>query len=130
MPHLIVQYSANLESSLDLEDFGRKMHEAMLVSGTFPLAGIRVRAFAADHAIIADQHEKNAFIAMVLRMGAGRSLEEKRKAGDLVMEAAKAATEQLLSEPYFALSLEIVEIDPELSWKANSIHPRLKVDNS
>jgi 5-carboxymethyl-2-hydroxymuconate isomerase len=32
----------------------------------------------------------------------------------------------LFATPHFALSLEIREIDPELSWKRNAIHPRLR----
>ena len=33
---------------------------------------------------------------------------------------------ELLAEPYFALSFEICEIDPDTTWKKNSIHPRLR----
>ncbi|TGU68353.1 5-carboxymethyl-2-hydroxymuconate isomerase, partial [Mesorhizobium sp. M1C.F.Ca.ET.144.01.1.1] len=32
----------------------------------------------------------------------------------------------LFATPHFALSLEIREIDAELSWKKNAIHPRLR----
>ena len=32
----------------------------------------------------------------------------------------------LFETPHFALSLEIREIDPALSWKKNAIHPRLR----
>ncbi|MBI4046145.1 MAG: 5-carboxymethyl-2-hydroxymuconate isomerase, partial [Devosia nanyangense] len=32
----------------------------------------------------------------------------------------------LFDTPHFALSLEIREIHPDLSWKKNAIHPRLR----
>jgi 5-carboxymethyl-2-hydroxymuconate isomerase len=32
----------------------------------------------------------------------------------------------LFETPHFALSLEVREIDPALSWKKNSIHLRLR----
>ena len=41
------------------------------------------------------------------------------------MEEAKKIFDELLEEKYFALSLEIIEIEKSYSWKVNSIHNRL-----
>ena len=47
-----------------------------------------------------------------------------------MVEAVFAAVSEYLAglfeTPHFALSLEIREIDPALSWKKNAIHPRLR----
>ena len=40
--------------------------------------------------------------------------------------AAEGALAPLFGSPHFALSLEIREIDPELSWKRNAMHARLR----
>jgi len=125
MPHLTIQYSANLEEHLSLPDYCDRMHEVMLQSGVFPLAGIRVRAFKADHVVIADKLPENAYIDMVLRMGEGRSVEDRRAVGDTIIETATEFCHSLMAKPHFALSLEIVEIQKQFSWKKNSIHPRL-----
>lgn len=98
----------------------------MIETGIFPEGGIRVRAFAADYYSIADNHPDNAFADMVLRIGIGRTMDEKSNAGEAIMAVARHSFNGLLDEPHFALSLEIVEIGKALSWKANSIHPRLK----
>ena len=74
----------------------------------------------------ADGHPENGFADLVLRMGAGRTLADKKRAGEAILQVARAHFSPLLDRPHFALSLEIVEIDPDLSWKVNSIHDRLK----
>ena len=126
MAHLVIQYSANLDHKVDMPALCEELCSVMADTGIFPLGGVRVRAFGAEAYAVADGDPKNAFADLVLRMGAGRSPEDKKGAGEAILAAAKAHFSALLAEPHFALSLEIVEIDPVLSWKINSIHPRLK----
>ena len=76
----------------------------MLSSGVFPLAGIRVRAFAADHAVVADQLPDNGFVDMILRMGEGRSADDKKQVGQSLMKQAESVCAKLLDKPHFALS--------------------------
>ena len=126
MPHLRLEYSANLEGKADIAAVCAAAHEAILATGIFELGAPRVRAFPAPHYAIADRHAENAFVDMVFRLGAGRSGEDKKRIGDAIMTAVAAALAPLLAEPHFALSLEVVEIDPDLSWKMNSMHARLR----
>lgn len=129
MPHLAIQYSANLETQTDLQALCDTLSDVMIETGLFPKGGIRVRAMACSSYAIADNHAQNGFADMVLRMGAGRSLQDRQRAGEAILAAAKTHFQGLLDQPHFALSLEIIEIDPNLSWKVNSIHPRLKLAN-
>ncbi|QYK42707.1 MAG: 5-carboxymethyl-2-hydroxymuconate Delta-isomerase [Paracoccaceae bacterium] len=125
MPHLTVEYSPGLADRVAIAGLCRDLHAAMVATGVFPLAGIRVRAHAADFAIVADGHPANGFVALTLAAGAGRPRDVLADAGARIMAAAEAALAGPLSTPHFALSLEIREIDPELSWKNNPIHARL-----
>ena len=126
MPHLTIEYSANLAKQTDLDQLCRVLHGAMTQCGLFELGAIRVRALRADHYAIADQLPKNAFAHLILRIGAGRSTEERRRAGEMIFAAASAQLAPLFETPHFALTLEMVEIDATLSWKKNTIHPRLR----
>lgn len=126
MPHLTIQYSKNLNGGFDMQSLCETLRLTMIDVGIFPLGGIRVRAFAADAASIADDHPDNAFVDMVLRIGAGRSRDEKKQAGEAILATAREFFQEVLDTPHFALSLEIIEIDPLLSWKINSIHSRVK----
>lgn len=125
MPHLQIQYSPGLEALVDIQDFCDQLNDVMVQSGIFPLAGVRVRAFRADFVSVADKHPANAFCAMQVYMGAGRTVAQKQAAGEAINNCAKAFFQVLLSQPHFMLSLDIFENDPALSWKTNPIHARI-----
>lgn len=126
MPHLTIEYSANLEPAGDLPGLCLTLRTALLDCGVFEEGAIRVRALPCPHYAIADLLAENAFAALVLRIGAGRSQDDQVRVGVAVMQAAKSHFAVQLARPHFALSLDIVENDPALSWKTNSIHPRLR----
>ena len=126
MPHFTAEYSGNLDRVVDMAAFCECIRVAMLDTGLFELGAVRVRALRAEAYAIADALPQNAFIDMSLRIGTGRSAEDKQRAGELIFEAASMFFAAQLAAPHFALSLEIREIDPALSWKRNSIHPRLR----
>lgn len=125
MPHLSMEYSAGLEARCDMQTVARTAYQAMIDAGIFPMGGIRVRAYRADIAIVADDHPENDFLAMTLAVGAGRDTDTLKAAGDTIFAAVQGALTGPLSTPHFALSLEIREIDPALSWKDTPIHARL-----
>ena len=126
MPHLTIEYSANLDGRADIGALCETLLKTVLETGLFELGAVRVRALRADHYAIADQLPENAFVDLNLRIGKGRTAEEKKRAGDAIFAAAAEVLGPLFETPHFALSLEIREIDAELSWKKNAIHPRLR----
>lgn len=125
MPHLAIEYSSGLDARADMAAVCQSLHAAMIETGIFPLAGIRVRAYRADYCIVADNLPENDFLAMTLSVGAGRTSEDLKAAGDTIFKAAQAALAGPLSTTHFALSLEIRVINPDLSWKDTPIHTRL-----
>ncbi len=130
MPHLTIEYSANLDTAGDLDGLCAALRGTLLETGIFEEGAIRVRALPCPHYAIADMLPENAFAAMILRIGAGRSLSEKQRAGEAALATARAHFAACLASPHFALSLDIVENDPALSWKLNTIHPRLRAKAS
>ena len=125
MAHLIVEMSDTVARSIDNDDLCDGLHQGMIQTGIFPLAGIRVRAYRAAACAIADKHPSNGFVALTLIVGHGRTKADLAAAGEIVFAAAKQHLRDWLAEHYFGLSLEIREIDPDLTWKSNTIRPRL-----
>lgn len=121
-----IEYSANLDQSIDMAGFCRLVSRAILASGLFEPGAVRVRALRAEAYAVADLLPGNGFIDMSLRIGRGRSAEEKQAAGEAIFATASDHLAKLLASPHFALSMEIREIDAELSWKKNAMHPRLR----
>lgn len=126
MPHLSVEYSANLDGRADIAGLCERLLAAVLETGLFEVGAVRVRALRAEHYAIADRLPENAFVDLNFRIGTGRTLDERKRAGEAIFAAAQEVLAPLLAAPHFALSLEIREIDSELSWKRNAIHPRLR----
>ena len=126
MPHLTIEYSSNLDGRTDIGSLCREVLRAALSTNVFETGAVRVRALRCEHYAIADDQPENAFVAIRVRMAAGRTLETRRKVGDAVFSAAEAYLASLFETPYFALSLDVAEIDAELNWKNNAMHARLR----
>ncbi len=124
MPHLLIQYSSNLEARADISAFCELMRQKITTLTTYPLGGIRVRAEPQKHYALADGHQDNAFIDMIFRLGKGRSFEQKQETGDLLMQETQDFFKDELAKGYLMASLELVELQ-ETSWKVNPIHARI-----
>ncbi|MCE8516719.1 5-carboxymethyl-2-hydroxymuconate Delta-isomerase [Ruegeria pomeroyi] len=125
MPHFIVEYSGNLEDALDIGALCEVIRATAAGIDTFPMPGIRVRAFRADHWAIADGDPKHGFIDISIRLRAGRAPEVKRAAANEIFEAVRAFVAPVMAQRSLALSLEMRDIDPDLSPKTGSIRDHL-----
>lgn len=126
MPHFTLEYSANLDGVVDMKALCRQVLKAALATGVFETGAVRVRAIRCDAYAIADDKPGNSFIDVSLRLAVGRDLSTRRSAGDQVFEAMTQFLALRFPTQNFALSFEMREIDPQLSWKKNSIHERLR----
>ena len=126
MPHFTIEHSANLGTQTDMHGLCDVIHAAALATGFFELGAIRVRAISCDYYAVADRLPENAFAHITLRLGRGRSAADKKAIGETIFAAADRHFASLLAKPHFALSLEIVEIDGDMNWKKNAIHPRTR----
>lgn len=126
MPHLTLEYSANLEAKVDMSAVCNAAADAILDTGLFEPGAVRVRSLRSDAYAIADRLPENAFLDMSFRIGVGRTAADKQRAGDAIFAAVSEHLASLFETPHFALSLEVREIDALLSWKRNAIHPRLR----
>ena len=126
MPHCSIEYSANLDGKVDMGGLCSALLQAILSTGLFEIGAVRVRALRCEAYAVADRLPENAFIDVSFRIGRGRTGEEKKHTGEVMFAAAGDYLAPLFATPHFALSLEIREIDPDLSWKKNAIHPRLR----
>ncbi|MFM1988316.1 MAG: hypothetical protein RJA99_1273 [Pseudomonadota bacterium] len=125
LPHVVVEFSANLRARADVPALLRAAHAAALATGVFPRGGTRTRAEERADYVIADGHPDNAFVHVTLRIGHGRDLATRRRAGRQVFDAVVAELAPAFEAGPLALSFEVQEIDPDLSWKHNTIHDHL-----
>ncbi|NNF80821.1 MAG: 5-carboxymethyl-2-hydroxymuconate Delta-isomerase [Rhizobiales bacterium] len=126
MPHLILEYSANLDDVLDIQALVHAVHEAALGTGVFPKGGCRTRGSRCEAYEIADGHADNGFIHLTARIGAGRPVEVRQEAGNAIFAALTASLEEVFAARPIGISFEIVEINPDTSWKKNNLHEAVK----
>jgi 5-carboxymethyl-2-hydroxymuconate isomerase len=122
MPHLIVEYSANLETDLDMPVLARALHEAALATGIFPIGGCRTRLARRDVYVIGDGHPDNRFVHVEVRIGMGRPPDVRQQAAQQIFKALEGATAEVFAAHPLGLTLQIVEIDPVGSLKHNNLH--------
>src|SRR6267142_3706732 len=128
MPHFTIEYSANLDTRVDMGVVVEIVRKAAVETGIFPLGGIRVRAIRCAHFAIADGRPDFGFLDMVLRLGEGRDLAARKQAGEHIFSALSAYLDPVFANQKFALSFDMQINDKETSWKRNNIHEALKVE--
>ncbi|RXH03700.1 5-carboxymethyl-2-hydroxymuconate Delta-isomerase [Bradyrhizobium vignae] len=128
MPHFTIEYSANLDGRLDIGAVCEVVRKAAVETGIFPLGGIRVRAVKCEHYAIADARQDYGFLDMVLRIGEGRDLPTRQRAGEQVFQALSRHLDPVFAASKFALSFDMQINDKDTSWKRNNIHDALKVE--
>ncbi|MCK1310323.1 MULTISPECIES: 5-carboxymethyl-2-hydroxymuconate Delta-isomerase [Bradyrhizobium] len=128
MPHFTIEYSANLDDRLDIGAACEVVRKAAVETGIFPLGGIRVRAVKCEHYAIADARQDYGFLDMVLRIGEGRDLPTRKKAGEQIFQALSRHLDPVFASSKFALSFDMQINDKDTSWKRNNIHDALKAE--
>ena len=118
MPHLKIEYTANLEAQ------GRFEFLCGALAGTmasladahgkpvFPLAGTRVLAYPAPAHAVGDCTAGQGFIYMNLRVTPGRTAQVLEAAGAALLARVRAHFEALSLPVAFAVTLHIDEITP------------------
>jgi len=126
MAHFILEYSANLDpGELDVDVLFEKLHVAAVDTSLFPLAGIRSRAHRCEHFRIADGNAKHGFVHLQVKLGAGRSEDEKRSAAEAFFKVLGAHLNPLYEQQGLAISFEMTELPSTLKYNKNNLRDYL-----
>jgi len=126
LPHLIVEYSANIEDRIALDALLDKLHACALGTGVFPLGGVRIRAQRADVYRIADLSPENGFVHLTALIGHGRPLDVQQRAGEELFAVVTGHLADLYEQSPLAISLNVQEFHPVLNFKKNNLHEHVK----
>lgn len=131
MPHLTLEYSANLAHADSIGRLCDTLAQCLAAQRdneqrVYPLGGIRVRALRCEQYCIADGRADAAFLHANLKIAAGRSEASKKATGDALFALIKQHFAAAFEQSGLALSLEINEFSESGTWKHNNLHARLK----
>lgn len=119
---MVVEYSANLEPVLDLDGLLDRLYRTAIETGMFPLGGIRIRAYKAEHYRIADCDPDNAFVHVTAVVGSGRPLDRRERVSRQLFETLCDALGPLSAASPLAISFNMREFDAVLNFKKNNLH--------
>lgn len=133
MPHLTVEYSANLGEQARMPALMRELATALLDQRAedgkpvYPKGGVRVRALpCADYCVGDGSMPDAAFVHATLRVGRGRSADTLKATGDAILATLTQHFAELYAQRGLALSAAVEEFGPLGTWKQNNLHERLR----
>jgi 5-carboxymethyl-2-hydroxymuconate isomerase len=145
MPHLVILYTGQLDTEVNMTTLCRQLADAMLTvkdeadKPVFPTGGTRVLAYPAPHYAVADggaaglaaaqfdTHPKGsgdyAFVYLHVRMGKGRTEATQQRAGQTLVDVTKAFFAPVMAQRHIGITLQI-DVGPEVfDAKHSNIHP-------
>ena len=133
MPHLVILYTPNLETDIDMTRLCRALADTMLTQldetgkQVFPTGGTRVLAYPATHYAVADGKRDYGFVYLNLRMGkgpgGGRSDAIRKEAGRALMDCLKVFFDPVFNDHLVGLTLQIDEGAQVFDGKLGNLHP-------
>ena len=133
MPHVVINYSENLEPLVDMAAFCREIAAALVAQKdangmpVFPTGGTRVFAYPARHCAIADGKGDYGVCYVNMRIAKGRSEATKTAAGDALLRLAQARFADAFAKGRVGVTIQIDESPGQVyDAKHSNLHPLFK----
>ena len=121
MPHIAIDYTANLADDLATLGLPQKLHEAAQALGVFPINGLRTFARVIEEYRVGANTKNEAFINIQIRIAPGRPEELRQRIVDTLFATAEQTLATLIEKRPIGLQLEITEFDRSLTRMAGSL---------
>lgn len=126
MPHLYIEYTSNIKEEADIPGLLQRVNHTLLShKDIIPIGGLRSRAIELTDYLVADGTADDAFVHATLKLGKGRTEEDKKAVCDDLFSTIQEHFTDLFGRRYLALSMELYEFQAP-TWKQNNIHTRYK----
>lgn len=118
--------SANVAEHHDVDELVDVVHAAALADGLAAADALRTRAAKRDHYRVAIGHNDHAFVAIVARIGPGRSQEDKTRFLSAILDAAESHLGKTPTPLAIAWSAELQEINPQNRINRNRVRQHMQ----
>jgi 5-carboxymethyl-2-hydroxymuconate isomerase len=129
MPHLLIQYSGNLDGQADMTALCRNLADTLVAqrgddgAPVFPPGATRVLAYPAQHFAVADNERDYAFAYLNLRMKKGRSEATQQRIGAALLATAKATFDPIQTRRLVGVTVQIDVSSEVYEGRVNNIDP-------
>lgn len=122
MPHVILEYSANILDDADFPHMFAQLHQLLVEHGKCRLDDIKSRAIGCEHYRVGDGDERNAFAHLTLCLLEGRDADALQGLGEACLELMQTFYANSLAEQRCDLTVEIRPMRRDSYFKVSS-HP-------
>ncbi len=132
MPHVVIEYTANLEPDADMATLCRTLAATLVAqrdaegARVFPIGGTRVLAYPAHTFAVADGEPDRAFVYLNVRIATGRSAPVVKATGEALLAAVKAHFAAPFERRPLGITLQIDEGEATYDAKHSNLHPLFK----
>ena len=130
MPHVVVQYTSNLESKVDMPQLCREIAATLIEQKNeaggplFPIGGTRVLAYPAQAYAVGDAKGDYGFCYINIRIAAGRSDAKKKATGDAVLATVRGLFAAAFESSHIGVTIQIDESPGQVyDAKHSNLHP-------
>ena len=129
MPHVVVQYTANLDPDAAIGSLCHSLAEVLVAqrdangARVFPIGGTRVLAYPAQHFAVADGAPDRAFVFIEARIAPGRLPAVVSAAGEAMMAVVRSHFQALFASRSIGITLQVNEGAATFDGKHNNMHP-------
>ncbi len=129
MPHVVVQYTANLDPEADMGRLCHALAEVLVAqrdaagARVFPIGGTRVLAYPAPHFAVGDGQPDRCFVYLQVRIAPGRERSLVTATGEALIAAVKLHFATIFATRAIGITLQIDEGEPVFDAKHSTLHP-------
>jgi 5-carboxymethyl-2-hydroxymuconate isomerase len=129
MPHVTIQYSANLDPEANMGVLCAALAEVIRAQRDeqgkriFPIGGTRVMAYPATAFAVADGAPDRAFVYLNVRIAQGRTAAQVAATGEALMATVRSHFAALFASRALGITLQIDEGEPRFDAKHSNLHP-------
>lgn len=110
MPHIIVEYSKNIDDIIDVAKLVHKLHEGLAAQG-IDKARIKTRAHGCNYVAVGDHGSHGHMVHTTLLLLAGRDVATKKQYGDALHKIMTDAVDARVKS--CSMTLEIRDMDAD-----------------
>jgi 5-carboxymethyl-2-hydroxymuconate isomerase len=121
MPHIQIDYTANLEDVVIGKKLVDVIHTITVDSGIFPVWGIRTFARPVQHYRVGNGEVDNGFVNVTVRIAPGRNLALRQRINQELFGVVLQSMDELFKTHRLGCQLEVTEFDAEVSIYKNNL---------
>jgi 5-carboxymethyl-2-hydroxymuconate isomerase len=126
MAHFILEYSDNLgQDDSSIQSLFSGLYDAAVQTGIFPAKGLRFKAYPCNQYRIADGNPDHGFVHLEVKLGVGRTLDQRKLASEVIFQALTAHFQNLIDSRGMAVSFEMKELEAITKFNQNNIQDYL-----